>query len=125
MEALNSIDFFSDEKVIDLLETKDHLSLAKFLGKELCDFSENDEMFIDMFWDAAFNKSWLYVSEEMVNEQFGYGKGKQMMSNFYRKLIDEFENDIDYKIVNKDHNLVKFHYSLMSNGKIAGNRKQY
>ena len=125
MEVLNSIDFFSDEKVIDLLETKDHLSLAKFLGKELCDFNENDEMFIDMFWDAAFNKSWLYVSEEMVNEQFGYKKSKDMMLDFYDKLQKEFEKDIDYKTVNKDHILVNFYSGNFPSKKSAHNKQYY
>ena len=124
MEALNSIDLFSDEKVIDLLETKDHLSLAKFLGKELCDFNENDEMFIDMFWDAAFNKSWLYVSEEIVNEQFGYKSGKNTMSHFYEKLKKEYEENVDYKIVDKDHNLIKVG-SQNFGSKISAHNKQY
>ena len=47
------------------------------------------------------------------------------MRDLYDKLQKEFENEIDYKTVNKDHNLVKFYSENFPNGKLAGNRKQY
>ena len=32
-----------------------------------------------------------------------------MMKHFYDKLVKEFENETDYKTVNKDHILVKLY----------------
>ena len=61
---------------------------------------------IDMFWDAAFNISWLYVSEEIVNEQFGY-KNQKIWWKCFTKLVNKFDYNTDYKTVNKDNNLVK------------------
>ena len=47
------------------------------------------------------------------------------MQNLYDKLQKEFENEIDYKTVNKDHDLVKFYSENFPNGKLAGNLKKY
>ena len=47
------------------------------------------------------------------------------MRDLYDKLQKEFENEIDYKTVNKDHNLVNFCYSLMSSKKIPHNKQYY
>lgn len=119
------IQLINSEKIIEIIESKNHLELAKYIGKELCQFTKEDEKYVDIFWDAAFNKSWLYVSEEIVNEQFGYKNGKNMMSDFYDKLNKDYECNIDYKEVNKDHILVKFYSGIIRNRKVSGNRKKY
>lgn len=93
--------------IIDVLESKNHLNLAKYIGRKVCKFTADDEKYIDMFWDTAFNKSWIYASEEVVHKQFGYKKSKNMMSHFYEKLQKEYEADLDYKEVNKSHDLVR------------------
>lgn len=103
--ALNKL--INDENVVRIIESKTHLELAKYLGNKLCSFTEDDEKYIDIFWDTTFNKSWLYVTDHMVNVQFGYENSKYMMSNFNKKLINEYENNVDYKQVDKDHELVK------------------
>ena len=108
MEECQLTNFTNNKEVLKIIESKNHLELAKYIGRELCNFTENDENYIDMFWDAAFNKSWLYVSDEIVNGQFGYKKSKDMMKVFYDKLVKEFDNKTDYKTVNKDNNIVFF-----------------
>jgi hypothetical protein len=49
MEDVKLVDIVTDEKVSELLETKNYLELAKFLGKELCGFTEDDEKYVDLF----------------------------------------------------------------------------
>jgi phage anti-repressor protein len=62
----------------------------------------------------------------MVENLFGYKKGKDMMVVFIRNLKKEFEENIDYKIVDKSHTLIKKFYStLKSNEKMPGNRAKY
>jgi phage anti-repressor protein len=119
------LELLESKDVIDIIESKDHLELAKYIGRNLCEFTLDDEKYIDIFWDTAFNKSWLYVSEEMVSEQFGYKKAKDMMKDFYKKLENEYEVDIDYKIVDKNHILVKSRSGSFPTRKIPHNKKFY
>ncbi len=77
--------------------------LAKHIGKLCCNFTEDDEKFIDMFWDPVFNSSWIYLSDEIVVELMGYKKSKDTMRELYRKLLQEYDCDTDYKQVDKDN----------------------
>lgn len=63
--------------------------------------------------------------EEIVNEQFGYKKSKDMMGDFYDKLQKEFEKKLDYKQVDKDHELIKFCYENFRSKKPAYNKQYY
>jgi hypothetical protein len=98
-----------DEKIAGLIEAKDHVILAKILGARFCEFTEDDEKYIDMFWEPAFNKSWIYISDEVVADQFGYKRGRSMMSHFYRKLGEDFEENIDYKFIAGDDKIIDFY----------------
>ncbi len=106
---MNPIIEVNDRELIDLVKSGDHKEIAKFIGRQNCDFTAEDEKYIDLFWDVAFNSSWIYVTEDMVSEQFGYKKNTQMMSEFYKKLINHFEDKIDYLRVEKNHELVVLH----------------
>jgi prophage antirepressor-like protein/phage anti-repressor protein len=125
MEEVKLMELVMDSRVHEIIESKDHLELAKFLGREFCDFTTSDEKYIDIFWESTFNQSWLYVSEEMVHEQLGYTLCVQMLSNFFRKLSNDFELGTDYAQVENDYPIVKSYYSSMSNGKSVGNRKKH
>lgn len=87
------------------------LEIAKYAAKKYCSFTDEELDLLDIYWDPAFNKSWLYVSDEMVENMFGYKKSKDMMRTFATKLKEDFEDSIDYQIVDKLHDLVKKFYS--------------
>jgi hypothetical protein len=102
----------NNAEVRTILEQKNHLQLAKYIGRTVCGFTDTDEKYIDLFWDTAFNKSWLYLSEDMARDHMGYRAGKNMMLRIYDKLHNEYENQADYKIVSLNHDLVQKYYSL-------------
>lgn len=59
----------------------DHVALAKLAG-----FNEKELVMVTMFWDAAFNKSWIYLSTEVIHNQFGYTKTNVSLSDFHKKI---------------------------------------
>lgn len=83
-----------------------HVELAKLLGRELCGFTEADEKYVEMFWNPAFNGSWLHVTEEMVEQRMGYKPSKDMMKDFYVKMKKECVADVDYKQISPEDLLV-------------------
>ena len=109
-------------------ENLDHVKLAELAG-----YTPTEIEMIKMFWDTAFNDGWLYVSYEMVHNLLGYQECKNIMSNFYQKLVDLFQENIDYCQVINDHPLVKmvhqFHSLKLRNETDApesfGNRKKH
>ena len=81
----------------------DHVKLA-----QLANFSSEEVEFVKLFWDPAFNNSWIYLSKEMVVDWLGYKDAKSTMSDFYTKnLIKNYEKDIDYKEVDKTDEIIK------------------
>jgi len=112
-----------------------HVELAKLLGSELCGFTADDEKYIDMFWDPVFNESWLYVTKEMVEHQMGYKPSKDMMKDFYVKLMKEYEADVDYKQITQDDPSVESHSGIFpinnqhgrgqQDGRGGANKKHY
>lgn len=83
--------------------------------------------YIELFSDPVFNKSWIYVSEEIVVEQLGYSKSKDTMHVFNTKLIKEFEKNIDYKEVDSEHELVqaKLKNKTTKNDRRGGSNKKH
>ena len=127
MDESKLIELINDKKIVDVLESKNHLALAKLLGKELCGFTKDDEKYVDLFWDAAFNKSWIYVSDEIVINWMGYKKSKNTITNFVNEMKGKYKNDIDYKEVSSNHELVvNYNGSCLNKSKKpAHNKKHY
>ncbi len=71
-------------------------------------FTSDEVRILRLFWEPLFNKSWIYVSGELVRECFGYKSGKDMMNKFItRVLIPNLTENIDYQCVDKTHKLVQ------------------
>jgi hypothetical protein len=49
MEESKLIELINDEKIVEVLESKNHLALAKILGREFCGFTQDDEKYVDLF----------------------------------------------------------------------------
>lgn len=102
--------------------------LAKYLGIKYCNFTENDINYIDMFWEPAFNDSWILVTEELVSEHLGYKLAKDMMTNFIKQqLLKNYEVNVEYQEILKDHELVKksLQLNLTSKDSRGGVNKKY
>lgn len=124
--ASQSIDF--TEEICKIQKTLDrplnHKDIASLVG-----FSEEELIWIDRFWGPTFNNEWLYLSYEVVTEWIGYSKNKNSLSDFSRKIKPNLIEDIDYKIVSKDHHLVKScseaQLSKIDDEKRGGSNKKY
>jgi hypothetical protein len=100
---------------------------------EMSGFSDEELDFVKLFWEPAFNKSWIYLTKEMVVDWMGYKDGKDTMTHFYKQnLLKNYEENVDYKEVKKDDEIIKNFYSLnLANGNISaehelpGNRAKY
>lgn len=102
-----------------------HNQLADIMG-----FSDNEKNMLNIFWEPAFNSEWIYLSDKIIKEQLINEKGKDALYNFYKRVLisDDYEENVDYKQINKDHDLVKsyenFYSSFLTNRK-SSNRKKY
>jgi hypothetical protein len=113
------------ETLAPFLEEKDHISLAKVLGRELCDFTEDDEKYVDIFWDAAFNKSWIYLSDEIITDWAGYKKNTSSIAKFHTIMKNKYIIDVDYKEVTKTHPLVESYRKSCLPDQVGKHNKKY
>ncbi len=112
-------------KLTSLLEEKEHISLAKVLGRELCGFTEDDEKYVDIFWDVAFNKNWLYLSDEIITDWVGYKKNSSSIAKFHVMMKDKYIKEVEYKEVNKTHPLVESYRKSCLLGQVGKHNKKY
>jgi phage anti-repressor protein len=120
--------------ISELLEEKiyypdaDPIELAKYIAEKYCAFDQDELNMIDLYWDSAFNGNWLYAHDDMVENMFGYKAGKNMMSDFAVRLKRDFEENVDYQIVDKNHEIVKGYCSGLNrsnNMRGGGSNKKY
>ena len=123
MEETQLIELVNDEKVVRILKDNNHLDLAKYLGRELCGFTIDDEKYVDLFWEPTFNKSWLYLSDEVIIDWMGYKKSKSCISDFIREMKTKYVEHVDYREVTRDNELVQTCCPGINRGKY--NKKYY
>jgi hypothetical protein len=100
--------------------TLDHVKLA-----QLAKFTMEEIEFVKLFWDPAFNNSWIYITKNMVIEWLGYKNSKDTMPDFYKILTKSYEKDIDYKEVKKEDEIITKFYSENTTNEKLGNRAKY
>ena len=104
------------------------ITIGKFVAEKYCNFNQTELGFIDKFWQNAFNDQWMYLSKEMVINDFGYIDSKDMMVNFYKRVfLCNFVINEDYREVNLEYIkkfLVKNDESKLSVSG-GGNKKYY
>jgi hypothetical protein len=67
-------------------------------------FSQEEQRMLTMFWEPAFNGSWIYLSPEMITKDMGY----KHVPQFYKDvLINSYIENVDYVNINKTDELVK------------------
>lgn len=105
-------------KLNDTQTEINHIELAK-----LANFNDEEIEFVKLFWEPAFNKSWIYLTKSMVVDWMGYADSKDTMYNFYTKnLVKNYEENVDYKQVDKDDEIVKESHSYLKTNEKPGNR---
>jgi hypothetical protein len=99
--------------------------LAKLIG-----FTDKEILMLKLYWDPCFNKSWLYLSDELILENLTNETSKHALKHFYIKiLIPNYEENIDYKEVTIDDEIIKKWWTNLAitnpNYKPASNKKYY
>ena len=102
-----------------------NVDLAKHVG-----FTDAELQTLEMFWEPAFNGGWIYLSDEIILEQMTNEKSRMSLTNFYERVLltDDYIEDIDYKKISKDDELVKNYESFYSSNLMnrnPSNRKKY
>ena len=70
--------------------------------------------------------SWLYLSDDIIKDKLTFNRGKDSLQNFYtRILIPNYQLNVDYKKVTREHELVKLYFLSMANEKLVSNNKKY
>lgn len=93
---------------------------------QLVGMSSEEIKYLDLFWDPAFNKGWLYLSNDMIKSQLTNDKSKDAVQNFYKRVLltSDYVLGIDYKQINQDDHLIDlYEKSSSSNLKRNSNRK--
>lgn len=71
---------------------------------EIVGFTEDEQKMLKIFWEPAFNKSWIYLSPSMITKEMGYKK----VSDFYRDTLRKhYKENIDYKETDENDPTVK------------------
>ena len=75
----------------------------------LHNFTSDEQKMIKMFWEPAFNQGWLYLSDEIILEQMTNEKGRMALTDFYNRVLlaEDYIENIDYKKIKKDDELIK------------------
>ena len=101
-----------------------NIKIAKIIG-----FSEEELKILKLFWTPCFNDNWFYISDDIIKNYLGYNKdNKNCISNFNNRILLKFgEKNIDFKLVNSQHKLVKSCSSYMMSKifKHGGSNKKY
>jgi hypothetical protein len=79
----------------------------------------------DIIYNIIINKEWIYLTKEMVVNWMGYSDSKDTMNDLYKKLTKKYEENIDFKEVDQNDELVvKFRLENQSN-MAYGNRAKF
>ena len=81
-----------------------NVNLAKHIG-----FTDSEMNMLKMFWEPAFNGNWIYLSDEIILEQMTNENSKDSLQNFYNRVLltDDYVEEVDYKKISKNDDLVK------------------
>jgi len=102
-------------KVSCELETKQMLEKFSYteitydqMGEAIGMTEEQVEM-LKMFWDPAFNKGWIYLSDDIIKSQMTNEKGKDALIHFYKRVLlqGDYEENVDYKKIEANDELVQ------------------
>ena len=77
-------------------------------------FSPEEQRMLTMFWEPAFNGSWIYLSDEIILEQITNESGKDALTNFYKRVLltNDYRKVEQLAIFMKDY-IVALHKHIM------------
>ena len=99
----------SNLNINDMLKKYNYTEVSNQQLAEHLNFSEEEQKMIELFWEPAFNGSWIYLNDEIILSQLTNEKGKNSLYNFYTRVLltEDYKENVDYKQINKDDELIK------------------
>jgi hypothetical protein len=93
-----------DARVVELLDARNYIELAKVVGRKCYAFTAQDEENVDTYWNIAYERGWILFTEELVSEKMGIANASEMHMALCRKLKAEFDDEFDFKCVEDGDN---------------------
>jgi hypothetical protein len=109
-------------------ETITNEQLAEHIG-----FTQDEIDMLKIFWKPAFNQGWIPLNRGVVKQWFCKNeKGKDSVNHFYTRVLLKYEENVDYKEIDKNDPLMSVYENYnapkMANGNSQtpdGNRAKY
>lgn len=112
--------------------SEDFIPIDEIKLAEIANFTPKEISMLKLFWNPCFNSTWIYLSDEIILNFLTNEINKDAVNHFNtRVLTSNYENEVDYLQVDKNHDLVKSCSLNLVNGKshspnlANGNRKKY
>lgn len=77
------------------------------VAARLAEFSEIEINYAKIFWEPAFNNSWMYLSDEIITDWMGKKKTKDSIRDFRNDMRKHYMENVDYKEVDFGNPLVQ------------------
>jgi len=101
-----------------------NVEFCKHLG-----FTENEMKYVELFWDPAFNRSMIYLSDELIlNNLTNESNNGHALNHFYTRKLFRYTKGSDYVEVKSDHPLIQAYlllYPNMGRGNFHTIKKHY
>jgi len=83
-------------------------------------FSTEELSMLNIFWEPTFNEGWIYLSDKIIKNDMGYTQ----ISAFYRDTLrKKYKENIDFKEIKSNDDLVKIYESLNGDQLLLGKKK--
>jgi hypothetical protein len=87
---------------------------------EIVGFTEDEQKMLKIFWEPAFNKSWIVLNKELIKDYFCKNdNSKHTINNFYKRVLFKYEENIDYKEITYNEYLSTYKNNRSSNLKTS------
>ena len=116
----DEIRYFSLDELLDKLLRKhtspslSNLQLAGYLG-----FTAYEKEMLKLFWSPAFNRSFIYLSDELILDNLTNQRNHNAVNRFLEKVehFKEYKKGFDYLELNKDSELVTAYFRIYGSKK--------
>ena len=89
----------SSLNINDMLKKYNYKEVSNKQLAEHLNFTEEEQKMIQMFWEPAFNGSWIYLNDEIILSQLTNEKGKNALCNFYKQVL--LTEDYKENVINR------------------------
>lgn len=94
--------------------------MATYIG-----FTANEKYMLKLFWESTFNESMIYLSDELILNHLTDETERMAITNFIKRiLIPNFKEGGNYKVIDKNHDLVKKYNANSGSSNLMNQKNQ-